>query len=121
MLSHSQIKEQLSNRDNIIRPQSSFAHDPYIAGLMDIHNNGGFVNNILFESRSDGRAPELKGLLSLGSIRPNELKRKRDSRVADMHSGGIKCPKHGYRSAEQRTLRAQRMMQRFDQDGQQGD
>jgi cohesin complex subunit SCC1 len=86
MLSNSQIKEQQSKRDNIIKPQSFLAHDPYIAGLMDLHKNGGFVNNILFEGRSDGWAPELKGLLSLGSIRPNELKRKRDSGVADMDS-----------------------------------
>ncbi|KAK4129284.1 hypothetical protein N657DRAFT_563388 [Parathielavia appendiculata] len=97
MLSNAQIKEQQSKRDNILKPQSFLTHDPYIVGLMDLHKNGGFVNNILFESRSDGWAPELRGLLSLGSIRPNELKRKRDSGVADMDSeeeqGASKSPR----------------------------
>ncbi|KAL2023477.1 hypothetical protein VTK56DRAFT_2473 [Thermocarpiscus australiensis] len=97
MLSNAQIKEQQSKRDNILKPQSFLTLDPYIVGLMDLHKNGGFVNNILFEGRSDGWAPELKGLLSLGSIRPNELKRKRDSGVADMDSeeqqGASKSPR----------------------------
>lgn len=86
MLSNAQIKEQQAKRDNILKPQSFLTHDPYIVGLMDLQKNGGFVNNVLFEGRSNGWAPELKGLLSLGSIRPNALKRKRDSGVADMDS-----------------------------------
>ncbi|KAK3986677.1 cohesin subunit rad21 [Cladorrhinum sp. PSN332] len=86
MLTSQQIKEQQAKRDNILKPQAFVAHDPYILGLEDLHKNGGFIHNILFEGRSDGWAPELKGLLSLGSIRPNELKRKRDSGVADMES-----------------------------------
>lgn len=97
MLSNSQIKEQQSKRDNILRPQSLVAHDPYVVGLLDLHKNGGFINNILLEGRSDAWAPELKGLLSLGSIRPNDLKRKRDSGVADMDSedehGASKSPR----------------------------
>ena len=97
MLSNAQIKEQQSKRDNILKPQSFLTHDPYISGLLDLHKNGGFVNNILFEGRSEGWAPELKGLLSLGSIRPNDLKRKRDSGVADMDSedeqGASKSPR----------------------------
>jgi cohesin complex subunit SCC1 len=97
MLSNAQIKEQQSKRDNILKPQSFLTHDPYIVGLMDLHKNGGFVNNILFEGRSDAWAPELKGLLSLSSIRPNDLKRKRDSGVADMDSedehGASKSPR----------------------------
>ncbi|EAQ93600.1 hypothetical protein CHGG_01835 [Chaetomium globosum CBS 148.51] len=86
MLSNAQIKEQQAKRDNILKPQTFLTHDPYIVGLMDLQKNGGFVNNVLFEGRSNGWAPELKGLLSLGSIRPNVLKRKRDSGVADMDS-----------------------------------
>ena len=97
MLSNAQIKEQQSKRDNILKPQSFLTYDPYIVGLMDLHKNGGFVNNVLFEGRSDGWAPELKGLLSLSSIRPNDLKRKRDSGVADMDSedehGASKSPR----------------------------
>lgn len=86
VLSTQQIREQQAKRDNILKPQSFLTHDPYITGLEDLHKNGGFIQNILFEGRSDGWAPELKGLLSLGSIRPNELKRKRDSGVADMET-----------------------------------
>lgn len=86
MLSNLQIKEQQAKRDNILKPQSFLNHDPYVVGLEDLHKTGGFINNILFEGRSDGWAPELKGLLSIGSIRPNELKRKRDSGVADVES-----------------------------------
>ncbi|KAK0670764.1 putative cohesin subunit rad21 [Cercophora samala] len=86
VLSTQQIREQQAKRDNILKPQSFLTYDPYITGLEDLHKNGGFIQNILFEGRSDGWAPELKGLLSLGSIRPNELKRKRDSGVADMET-----------------------------------
>lgn len=86
MLSTAQIKEQQAKRDNILRPQSFLTHDPYVAGLMHLQKNGGFINNILFEGRSDGWAPELKGLLSLASIRPNELKRKRYSGGAEVES-----------------------------------
>ncbi|KAK3328812.1 Rec8 like protein-domain-containing protein [Apodospora peruviana] len=86
MLSNQHIKEQQAKRDNILKPQSFLSHDPYVIGLLDLQKNGGFVNNILLEGRSDGWAPELKGLLSLGSIRPNDLKRKRDSGIADMES-----------------------------------
>ncbi|KAK3695303.1 Rec8 like protein-domain-containing protein [Podospora appendiculata] len=97
MLSNAQIKEQQAKRDNILKPQTFLMHDPYILGLMDLQKNGGFVNHILLEGRSDGWAPELKGLLSLGGIRPNELKRKRDSGIADMESeeehGASKSPR----------------------------
>ncbi|KAH8884426.1 hypothetical protein GQ53DRAFT_389792 [Thozetella sp. PMI_491] len=86
MISSAQIKEQQTKRDNILRPQSFIPHDPYILGLMDLQKSGAFVTNILLEGRSDGWAPELKGLLSLSAIRPNDLKRKRDSGIADMDS-----------------------------------
>ena len=86
MLSSAQIKEQQTKRDNILRPQSFIPQDPYVLGLMDLQKSGGFVTNILLEGRSDGWAPELKGLLSLAAIRPNDLKRKRDSGIADMGS-----------------------------------
>ena len=86
MLSTALIKEQQSKRDNILKPQSFLSSDPYVLGLMGLQKTGGFVTNVLLEGRSDNWAPELKGLLSLGSIRPNELKRKRDSGIADMES-----------------------------------
>ncbi|KAM7205783.1 cohesin subunit rad21 [Naviculisporaceae sp. PSN 640] len=86
MLSNQVLREQQANRDNMLKPQSFISHDPYLLGLLDLQKNGGFINNVLLEGRSDGWAPELKGLLSLGSIRPNDLKRKRDSGIADMES-----------------------------------
>ncbi|KAK3382333.1 Rec8 like protein-domain-containing protein [Lasiosphaeria ovina] len=97
MLSNAHIKEQQAKRDNILKPQSFLSHDPYVLGLLDLQKNGTFVTNILLEGRSDGWAPELKGLLSFGAIRPNELKRKRDSGIADMGSdqeqGASKSPR----------------------------
>ncbi|KAK0734987.1 Rec8 like protein-domain-containing protein [Lasiosphaeria miniovina] len=97
MLSNAHIKEQQAKRDNILKPQSFLSHDPYVLGLLDLQKNGAFVTNILLEGRSDGWAPELKGLLSFGAIRPNELKRKRDSGIADMGSdqeqGASKSPR----------------------------
>ncbi len=86
MISSAQIKEQQTKRDNILRPQSFIPQDPYVLGLMDLQKSGAFVTNILLEGRSDAWAPELKGLLSLSAIRPQDLKRKRDSGIADMGS-----------------------------------
>ncbi len=86
MISSAQIKEQQTKRDNILRPRSLVPNDPYVLGLMDLQKSGAFVTNILLEGRSDGWAPELKGLLSLSAVRPNDLKRKRDSGIADMDS-----------------------------------
>ncbi|KAM7202145.1 cohesin subunit rad21 [Rhypophila sp. PSN 637] len=86
MLTNQALKVQQQNRENMLRPQSFISHDPYLLGLVDLQKNGGFISNILLEGRSEGWAPELKGLLSLSSLRPNELKRKRDSGIADMDS-----------------------------------
>lgn len=87
MLSSAHIKEQQAKRDNILKPQSFLPRDPYVLGLMEMQKNGGFVTNILLEGRSAGWAPELRGLLSLSAIRPqSDLKRKRDSGIADMDS-----------------------------------
>lgn len=84
---NSQIKEQQANRDKIIRPQSFLPRDPELLALMEMQRNGGFVSNIMKEGRSLGWAPELRGLLSLDAVRKTgELKRKRDSGVADVDS-----------------------------------
>lgn len=96
MLSNAQIKEQQARRDNILKPQSFVSHDPYVLELVNLQKSGGFVSNILLEGRSDGWAPELKGLLSLGSFRAADRKRKRDSGIADMESdqeGVAKSPR----------------------------
>jgi cohesin complex subunit SCC1 len=55
-----------------------------------MQKSGDFINNILREGRSATWAPELRGLLSITAIRPQEAaadrKRKRDSGIADMDS-----------------------------------
>jgi cohesin complex subunit SCC1 len=87
MLSNTTIKEQQANRDKIIRPTSFLPRDPELLALMEMQKNGGFVSNVMGEGRSSGWAPELRGMLSLDAVRKTgELKRKRDSGIADMDS-----------------------------------
>lgn len=84
-ISNAQIKEQQENRDRIIRPQSFLPRDSGLLALMDMQKNGGFVSNVMNEGRSGAWAPEIRGLLSLDAVRrTNDLKRKRDSGIADM-------------------------------------
>lgn len=86
-LSSMHIKQQQANRDNIIRPAAFLPRDPFLLALMDMQKNGGFVSSIMMEGRSSAWAPELRGMLSFDAIRGmNELKRKRDSGVADVDS-----------------------------------
>lgn len=100
MLSSAHIKEQQSRRDNILKPQSFLSRDPYVLGLLGMQKSGDFINNVLREGRSATWAPELRGLLSMTAIRPQEAaadrKRKRDSGIADMDSDeeqGRKSPR----------------------------
>ncbi|PNY20662.1 Cohesin subunit rad21 [Tolypocladium capitatum] len=95
-LSSSHIKQQQADRHNIIKPAAFLPRDPFLLALMDMQKNGGFVSSIMMEGRSSAWAPELRGMLSLDSIRGmGELKRKRDSGVADVDSdqGAIKSPR----------------------------
>lgn len=92
-LSSAVIKEQQQNRDKILRPQSFLPRDPEVIALMEMQKNGGFVSNIMGGGRSLGWAPELRGMLSLDAVRrTGELKRKRDSGIADMESGDEQGP-----------------------------
>jgi cohesin complex subunit SCC1 len=92
-ISSAQIKEQQQNREKILRPQSFLPRDPEIIALMEMQKNGGFVSNIMGGGRSLGWAPELRGMLSLDAVRKTgELKRKRDSGIADMGSGDEQGP-----------------------------
>ncbi|KAI9701787.1 MAG: sister chromatid cohesion protein 1 [Candelina mexicana] len=80
-----QIKEQQNDRSRILKPASFLPRDPMILSLMNMQRNGGFVSSILGDGRGRGWAPELKGILSLEVVRKSgELKRKRDSGIADM-------------------------------------
>jgi cohesin complex subunit SCC1 len=92
-ISNAQIKEQQQNHDKILQPQSFLPRDPELLALMEMQKNGGFVSHIMGEGRSLGWAPELRGLLSLDAVRrTGELKRKRDSGIADMDSGDEQGP-----------------------------
>jgi cohesin complex subunit SCC1 len=98
MISNAAIKEQQDEHSNILKPQSFLPRDPYALGLMEMQRNGGFVSNILLDGRSANWAPELRGMLSVMALRPqNDLKRKRDSGVADVESdaeqGAVKSPR----------------------------
>lgn len=95
-LSSSHIKQQQADRHNIIKPASFLPRDPFLLALMDMQKSGGFVSSILTEGRSSAWAPELRGMLSLDAIRGmSELKRKRDSGIADVDSdqGAAKSPR----------------------------
>ncbi|KAG4413019.1 hypothetical protein IFR04_013827 [Cadophora malorum] len=93
MIPNHQIKEQQEQHDKILRPQSFLPRDPELLALIEMQKNGGFVSNIMGEGRSAGWAPELRGMLSLAAVRRNgELKRKRDSGIADMESGDDQGP-----------------------------
>jgi cohesin complex subunit SCC1 len=82
------IKEQQKSHDKILQPQSFLPRDPELLALMEMQKNGGFVSNIMGDGRSMAWAPELRGMLSLDAVRrTGELKRKRDSGIADMDSG----------------------------------
>lgn len=87
MLSSAYIKEQHANRGNILKPQSFLPKDPYVIALMEMHKNGGFVANVILGGRGSSWAPELRAMLSItGNKQSSELKRKRDSGIADMDS-----------------------------------
>lgn len=95
-LSSSHIKQQQADRHNIIKPAAFLPRDPLLLALMDLQKNGGFVSSIMTEGRSSAWAPELRGMLSLNSLHGvGELKRKRDSGIADVESdqGAIKSPR----------------------------
>ncbi|ROT36862.1 hypothetical protein SODALDRAFT_325441 [Sodiomyces alkalinus F11] len=89
MLASNHIKEQQTNRDNILKPQVFLPRDPFVLALMEMQKNGGFVANVMLDGRSAAWAPELRGMLSFEATRASDLKkRKRDSGIADMDGGG---------------------------------
>ncbi|KKP06290.1 hypothetical protein THAR02_01628 [Trichoderma harzianum] len=94
-LSSTHIKQQQAHRENITKPATYLPRDPLLLALAEMQKTGGFVSSIMMEGRSTGWAPELRGMLSLDMVRgANDLKRKRDSGVADVESElGIKSPR----------------------------
>ncbi|KAJ6446033.1 MCD1/ SCC1/Rad21 protein [Purpureocillium lavendulum] len=95
-LSSSHIKQQQADRHNIIKPSAFLPRDPFLLALMEMQKGGGFVSSVMSEGRGSTWAPELRGMLSLDAIRGiSELKRKRDSGIADVDSeqGALKSPR----------------------------
>ena len=85
MLSSVQIKAQQADRSAILKPASFLSRDPMLLNLMNMQKNGGFVSSIMGDGRAQGWAPELRGILSIDEVRKSgELKRKRDSGIADV-------------------------------------
>jgi cohesin complex subunit SCC1 len=84
MLSTATLRDQQQNRDKILKAPSFLPRDPLLMALINMQRSGGFVSNILGDGRSQGWAPELRGILSLEVISRPSQKRKRDSAVADL-------------------------------------
>ncbi|KAF1973288.1 hypothetical protein BU23DRAFT_464776 [Bimuria novae-zelandiae CBS 107.79] len=81
-LSSTEIRAQQNNREDILKPVSFLPRDPLLMALMNMQKSGGFVSSILGDGRSQGWAPELRGILSLEVVSRPAQKRKRDSGVA---------------------------------------
>lgn len=88
MLAANVIRDQQTHRDNILKAQSFLPRDPYVLALMEMRKSNGFVSSIMLGGRGNAWAPELRGLLSYESLHGSalDLKRKRDSGIADMDS-----------------------------------
>jgi len=81
MISTAQLRDQQANRDKILKQASFLPRDPVLMALLNMQKSGGFVSSILGDGRSQGWAPELRGILSLELVsRPS--KRKRDIAAA---------------------------------------
>lgn len=85
VIPQTQIKQQQADRSAILKPVSFLSRDPILLNLINLQRNGGFVSSIMGDGRAKGWAPELRGILSIEVVRKSgELKRKRDSGVADL-------------------------------------
>jgi len=92
-ISNSQVKAQQADRSEILKPTAFLPRDPVLLTLMTRQQNGDFVSSIFGEERGRGWAPELRGLLSLDSVKKSgELKRKRDSGISDMDVAAADIP-----------------------------
>ncbi|KAF4628746.1 hypothetical protein G7Y89_g9406 [Cudoniella acicularis] len=88
-----EVRGQNKSHDKILKPQSFLPRDPELLALIEMQRSGGFVSNIMGDGRSMAWAPELRGMLSLDAVRrTGELKRKRDSGIADMDNGEDQGP-----------------------------
>ncbi|CAI6334587.1 unnamed protein product [Periconia digitata] len=83
-MSANAIRVHQANRDEILKPASFLPRDPMLMALMNMQKSGGFVSSILGDGRSQGWAPELRGILSMEIVSRPSQKRKRDSGIADV-------------------------------------
>lgn len=84
-MSSNVVKALQKDRSQILKPATFLPRDPVLLTLMTRQQNGDFVSSVFGEARGRGWAPELRGLLSLDSVKKaGELKRKRDSGISDM-------------------------------------
>ncbi|ODH39417.1 hypothetical protein ACO22_01874 [Paracoccidioides brasiliensis] len=89
VISTHQIKEQQADRSRILKPTSILPRDPLLLTLMNMEKNGDFVSSVMGGSSCRNWAPELRDMLSIDAVRKSsELKRKRDSGIADMDVDG---------------------------------
>ena len=85
LIPNTQVRALQDDRSAILKPPSFLPRDPLLLSLMNMQKKGEFVSNILGDGQSKGWAPELRGILSIEVVRKSgELKRKRDSGVADV-------------------------------------
>lgn len=92
-MSNNEVKALQADRSEILKPTSFLPRDPVLLTLMTRQQNGDFVSSIFGEERGRGWAPELRGLLSLDSVKKSgELKRKRDSGISDMDVAAAELP-----------------------------
>ncbi|RDA89628.1 hypothetical protein CP533_6105 [Ophiocordyceps camponoti-saundersi (nom. inval.)] len=95
-LSSSHIKLQQADRHNIVKLAAFLPRDPLLLALMDMQKSGGFLSSVMMEGRSSAWASELHGMLHVEAMSGmNDLKRKRDSGIADVESdqGAVKSPR----------------------------
>lgn len=83
-------QEQLSDS---MKPASFLPRDPVLLTLVNMQQNGDFVSNVMGSGRGRGWAPEIRDLLSFDTVKKaSELKRKRDSGIADMDVDEANAP-----------------------------
>ncbi|KAL2819915.1 Rec8 like protein-domain-containing protein [Aspergillus cavernicola] len=79
------FKVQQQQLSETLKPASFLPRDPVLLTLMNMQQNGDFVSNVMGGGRGRGWAPEICDLLSFDAVKKaGELKRKRDSGIADM-------------------------------------
>ncbi|KAJ5414100.1 hypothetical protein N7509_000727 [Penicillium cosmopolitanum] len=91
--STAEVRALQTDRSAITNPPAYLPRDPVFLTLINRQQNGEFVSSIFGEESHRGWAPEIRGLLSLDSVKKaGELKRKRDSGISDMDLAGGDVP-----------------------------